>query len=458
MNPKIFKPYDIRGIYPLEFNQKDSYLIGQSLIKFLSKKFKKSATKIKIVVGRDCRISSEEIFHHFSKGIRSQGGNVINIGIVPTELVYFAHNYYKTDAGIMITASHNPPEYNGFKIIIKNNNFISQGQGMGALKNFCLRKNLYKTNKKQGKEVKRKINSIYLKFILKKIKTSNLLPLKVVLDFGNGCAGKTILSLLKYTPAKTTALFPDCNGLFPSHLPDPSNKKNLRLLSLKIKEQKANLGVAFDGDGDRIVFLDEKGRIIDSDFIILLISKYLLLKNPGKKIVYTKANCSRLVPKKIKEFQGIPVKSKTGHTFVKKIMQKHQGIFGGESSGHFYWKEFYYLESSALTLLNVLKIISQENVPFSQIISQFPKSYKFQTNLKIKKPKETIFNKLENIFPLKNFRKESFDGLSLIFNNWWFNIRASNTEKDKFRLTLEADNLLLLKEKRRTLLKLLNTL
>jgi len=450
INPEIFRAYDIRGIYPQEFNEEASYRIGHALVIFLRKQLK-SVKKLKIVVGQGCRLSSKKIFHSLTKGIREEGADVVDIGLVPTDALYFALNFWGFEAGVMISASHNPPDYNGLKMLIKGGKFIGQNFGMDEIKQIAI-KNVFCSSKKIGKVQRKNVVPSYIKYILSKRDIGQFLPLKVVIDFGNGMASKVVLPLSRKLPVSLKTLYSVPDGRFPNHPPNPLEKRNIRQLCLTVKQKKADFGVAFDGDGDRAIFVDEKGNMIPSDLMLVLLAKNILLKNPDSKIAYS-ANCSKIVAEKILEFGGKPVKGRTGHTFMKELMRKSKAVFGGEISGHFYWRENFYAESGGLTLISVLDILSKEKKPLSFLIREFQKYFKTpEINLKVKNKEKTI-SLLEKKY--SQGKKDYLDGLTVEFPDWWFNIRPSNTEP-VIRLVIEAKNKKLLDKKKKEILAVIS--
>ncbi len=449
VNPSIFGPYDIRGIYPEDFNEEIAYKIGRALVIFTAKKLNKSQRKLKIAVNRDCRLSSPYIFLSFSNGIRDEGANVIDIGLTPVDALYFSLNFLSLDAAAMVTASHNPPHYNGLKMLIRGNRFINNNFGMKTIKKMVIN-HKFVNKKTTGKITKQNIIPTYLKYILSKTDIKTIKPLKVIIDFGNGTAGKVIIPLANKLPIRLKTLYAKPDGHFPNHLPNPLEPQNTKDLRLAVNKEKADFGLAFDGDGDRTIFIDNKGKFVPSDFILLLLAKYLLSKKSKEKIVYNKASSSKIVEKKITAFGGFPCPCQTGHTFMKECMKKNKAILGGETSGHFYWKDMFYAECGGLTLISVLNIISQNKKSLSCLIQEFRKYYKTpEINLKIKNKKE-IINQLEKKY--NKAEKEYFDGLTIRFKDWWFNIRFSNTEP-LLRLTIEAKTKKLMLIKKKELLK-----
>jgi phosphomannomutase len=440
INEKIFKAYDIRGKYPEEINEEAVKKISLAFLKFLSKEKKGS---LKIVLGRDNRLSSKNLYKAALAGFKNFGAKIIDLGLVPTPVFYFAVWQLKADGGIQITASHNPPSDNGLKIVGKNALEIGKDNGLEEIKNIA--KSIDFSNNKK-KLVIFKNKSIFKKFFVFNFKKSKIKlkkKLTIVFDTANAVSGLYIPQIKKYLPGKIYHLFSKLDGSFPNHSPNPLEEKNLEVLKNTVLEKKADLGVAFDGDGDRIIFVSNKGEIIPSDIIASLIAKNLLSKNKGIKVVYNICS-SNIIPETVKELGGIPIVTKIGHTFVKDVMRREKAEFGAEFSGHFYFKEFDYSEAPIFVLIKILEIIEKEEKPISEIILPFKKYFNsgqinFETedkNSKIEFLKEKY----------KNGKISTLDGLRVDFPNWWFIVRPSNTE-NLLRLNVEAKTKELLEEK-----------
>ena len=435
---EIFKAYDIRGIYPEEINKDVAYLIGRAFVKFLKKR------KPKIVIGRDNRLSSSVLFNYLSKGINDQGGRVINIGLSTTPMLYFTAAFLKCDGGIEISASHNPEKYNGFKIVREKAIPISGESGLKEIKKIILKDN-FKQEKKQTKSrvLNKKILKEYLAFNLKGLNFKKPKPLKIVVDTANAVPGILVAELFKKIKIRADYLFLDLDGTFPNHPPDPLKKNNLKFLIQAIKRKKADLGVAFDGDGDRIIFVDEKGKTISGDLITALVSEAILKEKPKEKILYD-IRSSNIVREKITESKGEPVFSRIGHSLIKEKMRKENIFFGGELSGHYYHKNHYFSEAPIFVLLKVLEIILKNKKPFSEIIRPFQKYFHSGEINFIVKDKKITLKILEEKF--KKGKALKVDGLRIDFKDWWFLVRASNTEP-VIRLVAEAKTKKIMLEK-----------
>lgn len=445
INPKIFRAYDIRGVFPKEINEENAYFIGRAFVKFLKKK------NPKIVVGRDNRLSSPVLYRGLSQGILDEGAHIIDIGLATTPMFYFAVAYFRYDGGIQITASHNPPEYNGFKLVRKKAKPMSRDRGLRKIQELA-----EKTSKiflkKRGKIEKKNIANDYLKFNLKDFNLKNLQPLRVVVDTANAVSGILIKKLKERLPLEIFHLFEKLDGSFPNHSPDPLKKENLVFLQKEVKKRKAHFGVAFDGDGDRICFVDERGKIVSGDIITALLAKEILRKNPGEKILYD-VRSSNIVPEIIEKSGGIPIVSRIGHSFIKEKMRKEKIVFGGEFSGHYYHRDHYFCEAPLFVFFEVIKIISQQKNTFSKIIKPYQKYFQSgEINFEVKE-KERVLKFLEEKFAKKG-KVLKIDGLRVDFPNWWFLARPSGTE-DLLRLSIEAKRKKLMEEKKRELISLI---
>lgn len=442
INPEIFRPYDIRGIYPTTINENVAYLIGRAFVKFLKK------TKPQIVVGRDNRLSSLPLFKKLTQGIIEEKGNVINIGLSTTPMLYWTVAHYGFDGGIEISASHNPPQYNGFKLVRENAIPISEKTGLENIKNLSSLE-FKKTTKETGKIILKNILKDYIDFNLKDFKFKNFKSLKIVIDTANAVSGILVPIIKEKIPAKIYSLFEELDGSFPNHPPDPLIKENLKILQKEVKKRKANLGVAFDGDGDRIIFVDEKGEIVSGDLITAFIST-ILLKKEKEKIIYD-IRSSNIVKEVILKAKGIPVISRIGHSFIKEKMRKENIFFGGEFSGHYYSKYHYFCEAPLFVLFTILDQLSK-NKKFSSLIKPFKIYFHSgEINFQVKNKKE-ILEKLEKKY--KKGKISRLDGLRIDFKNWWFLVRPSGTE-DLLRLVIEARTKEVLEKKKREIISLI---
>ena len=428
----IFKLNDIRGRYPYELGEEIAYKIGRAFVLFSKSK--------QIVVGRDARKSSLSLFKSLTKGIMDQGADVIDIGICSTPMFYFGAQ--KSHASIMLTASHLTQEYNGFKLCGENVEPISK-----ELKRIeqLIKKNFKSSSK--GKIIKKNILNEFINHNLKFFKTKK--KLKIVLDAGNGMSGYTLPKIFsKLKNVKLIKQYCDIDFSFPHHIANPLKLETLRALQRRVVEEKADLGIATDSDGDRIAFVDEHGEIIGSDLITALIASNLLKQHKRAKILYD-VRCSKAVEEVIKENKGKSIIWKVGHSLIKEKMRKEKVLFAGELSGHMYYKDNNYTESSFITTALVMNMLDE---PLSALIAPIRRYY--QSGEMNFEAGEGILKKIEAKFKKGAVKIMKLDGLSIYFDSWWFNLRKSGVE-DLVRLNIEAHDEHLLIEKREELLNVL---
>jgi len=443
VNLSIFKSYDIRGIYPLELDKESAYKIGRAFVEHTKAK--------KIVIGRDMRLSSPILFENLVRGVTCQGADVYNIGEVATECMYFALGSYNYDAGIMITASHNPKEYNGFKMMKRNNNGIDVVRGKDMI-DIMERVDSLKPEK-QGRVEDIDIWPNYLKHIFSFIDTNKIKPFKIVVDAGNGMAGKIIPFLAEKLPVKIIPLNFNLDGNFPSRPPNPLAENASNEISETIREKRADFGFMFDGDADRIFLIDELGKFIKGDITLLLLARYFLMKNPGMGVAYN-LTCSRAVPEFIKKWNGIPIRTPVGFVNVRKGIMENNGIMGGEPTGHYSFRDNFYFDSGFIALLILLQTISSYEKKVSKIIGELcPYINEPEINFKID-DKQSVLERIKQKYT--DGKQDYLDGVTVQYDDWWFNVRPSQTEP-LLRLRIEADNEKLLKEKKKELVSLIKS-
>ncbi len=432
----IFGTYDIRGVYPEELNEEIAYTLGKAFVVYLKCK--------RVVVGRDARLSSYKLFDALVTGLRDQGADVVDIGLCTTPMNYFANSYYKFDASIMITASHLGKESNGFKLCGRNSDFLSYHHGGKEIERLVL-ENKFSTVKNKGKFFQQNIFEDYKMFILKKTKKTKL---KVVVDAANmmgALDGKILSEVCNVKP-----LYFEIDGSFPNHAVNPLFPENTLALRRAMVKSKADLGIAFDGDSDRVVFIDEKGKTVAPDILFAFLAFNTLEK---KESVICDMRSSRIVEEKIKEKKGIPLFSLAGHTFIKESMKKYNAVLGGEKSGHYYFKKFYYSESPLLTSLIIIHILSKTKKPFSELLQPYLKyASSKEINFSVINKKRTL-KLVESYFKKQAEKIIHKDGISVYCKDFWFNLRESQTEP-LLRLNAEARTGSQLKE----LIKIIKTI
>ena len=443
-----FKAYDVRGRIPTELNQEVAFKIGVSIASYFSTQ--------SVVIGYDVRPSSLEILDALAKGIQSQQSEVMSIGLCGTEEIYFATNYLDSDAGVMITASHNPADYNGLKIVGAGAKPVSMDSGLGEIKSIAESVSYDDSIDLKLKEIN--IRDQYLDKILSFVNTESIKPLHVVTNAGNGCAGPVINALESRLPITFTKIQNEPDGLFPNGIPNPLLVENRQVTSKAVIEHEADLGIAWDGDFDRCFFFDANGQFIENYYLIGLLSEQLLQANPKDHIVHD----PRLVwntREEVMRANGIPDQSKAGHSFIKEIMRANKAVYGGEMSGHHYFRDFYYSDSGMIPWLLLLEKISNAGQTLTDLVSERIERYPVsgEINTEVKNPKILLEKIKEHYLPFDPII-DDIDGYSFEFSDWRFNLRMSNTEP-LVRLNVESRaNKTLMQKKTEEILKLINRL
>ena len=441
INGSIFKSYDIRGIYPKDLNEDTVFKIGQAFVEYAEAK--------NIVVGQDMRLSSPALFEALVRGITAQGADVYNIGQVPTEGMYFAVGHYGYDAGIMITASHNPKEYNGFKMVKKEADIIKIIRGKDMIE--IIEKSDFSEASEQGEIKELDIWQDYINHIFSFVDVKKIEPFKVVIDAGNGMAGKVIPLISEKLPIEVIPLNFELDGNFPAHPSNPLLEGVIDQVSKEVKEKKADFGFIFDGDADRIFLIDENGNFIKGDVTGLLLAKYLLEKNPGKGVAYNLI-CSKAIPEFIKKWGGKPIRTPVGFVNVQKGMIENDGVVGNEVSGHYSFRDNYYVDSGFIAFLILLQIISESGKKVSELVKELsPYAKGAEINFEVE-DKEAMLDKIKEKY--SDGKQDYLDGVTVEYDNWWFNVRPSQTEP-LLRLTIEADAQKLLAQKKKELTALI---
>ncbi len=435
----IYKAYDIRGVYPDELNEETAHKIGVAL-----------ATLLKagnIVVGRDMRTSAPAIQKAFMEGATSTGCDVIDSGMGTTPMNYFAIGCYEQDGGAQTTASHNPAQYIGFKVSREKAIPLSYETGIGEIEKLVNSGITAPAGAGKGKVVQRNILPDYKKHVLSF--ADNVRPLKVAVDTGNGTVGAFFNKVFNDLPLEIIPLYFEPDGTFPNHEANPLKLENMVDVQRAVREHGADLGVAFDGDGDRSAYVDEKGNIITSDMITALLARENLAKEPGASILYD-LRSSWVVEEEIEKGGGVPYEDRVGHSYMKATMRKHGCALGGELSGHYYFRDNYYADSGMIALVKILNVLSGEDKPFSEIIKPLKRYHATgEINFEVE-DKDGKMKELEEIF--SDGETSHLDGISVKYKDWWFNVRKSNTEP-VLRLNLEAKTPDLMEEKKAAVIK-----
>ena len=444
----IFKAYDIRGLYPEQVTATVAYHLGRSISTCISPK--------QVIVGRDMRVSSRAMYKHLISGFLESAVDVIDIGLASTDVFYHACAHFESP-GVMVTASHNPPNYGGFKIVKKLPYILGQSEGLNEIYELILTED-YIDVSKNGTLTSVDMSESFVEKMFSLINPKSTAPMKIVADTGNGMAGPILHQVFSNLPhIDLIHINQELNGISPTHGWDPLQTENRLQLQEEVVSKKADLGFAFDGDGDRFFAIDDKGAFFPGDFLTSLFAKYFLEKVPHSKIIYD-VRSSWAVYEKIKELKGIPIQEKVGHSFIKKRMAEENATFGGELTGHYYFRDFYFMDSGILPSLILVEILSGLDAPLSSVLSQLERTYflsgEINISIKDESQMKLKLQKLEKIFE-REAEIQKLDGVSIIFDDWRFNVRQSNTEP-LMRLNLEARSKLILKKKLELVLKLIS--
>ena len=453
VNTSIFKAYDVRGIVPNQINPDVAFRISQGYADFLRRKAPQKQRFV-VAVGRDNRPSSNALADEFIKGLLNAGINVVDVGLVATPMLYNCVGQSNYDGGVMVTASHNPPEYNGFKFTRDQAIPVGGNSGLSEIAEFATSDKIVHGHG-VGNVMVRDILPDYASVSLKEIDFSLMRPLKVVIDTANSVSGIPVEKMFENAKnCEMVHLLKELDGSFPVHHPDPSVRDNLVYLANEVKQRKADFGVAFDGDGDRIVFVDERGKVVRSDAITLVVALQLLEKNPGAKIAYD-LRSSKILHEEILKHGGEALMNRVGHSFFKSRMRQDNVLFGGETTGHYFYQPNFYCEAPWFVLFKVIEAMSEYNVSLSKLVKPYlvyPNSGEiyFQAD----DPKKAV-EILEEKFTPGQINK--MDGLRVDFPTWWFVMRPSNTEP-VIKLVMEANTQAILDAKLREVEEIMHNL
>lgn len=444
-NPEVFKAYDIRGVYQKDFDEELAYKLGLAYCQ-LRKKELNDKEEITVVVAHDMRVSSESLHGELIKGLRDGGLNVVDIGLASTPTFYFAVANYGYDGGILVSASHNPKEYNGFKIVRNKALPVSGNSGMFDLRDLVINDALQKAENQGKLEKKENVLNDQIENDFTFANIEKIKPLKIVVDPANSMGSIYFDAFFKKVPCELVRMYWELDGTFPSHEADPLKFENMADLQKKVKEERADLGIATDGDGDRIFFVDNEGEIIDPGIVRAILSEIFLKENPGAKIAYD-IRPGKITPDMIIENGGIPILTPVGHSLIKEQAIKEGAVFAGESSGHLFVnmgdKGCY--EVPMIVTLKLLETVSESGKSFAEYVKPYKR---YAHSGEINSVVENVQNKIQEVREhYQDGEQNNLDGVTVTYENWWFNVRGSNTEP-KIRLNLEAKTKELMEEKR----------
>jgi phosphomannomutase len=444
LEPKVFKAYDVRGIYPDELDEAGAEAIGRAYVAQFEPR--------RMAVGRDMRLSSPAMQEALMRGAAAAGAEVLDLGLVGTEMVYFAVGSLGLEGGAMVTASHNPKEYTGMKLVRRGALPVGGESGL-----FDVRDRALEDSEPRGAEgtiEQYDIWPAYVDRVLWFVDVSTIKPLKVVIDAANGMAGAMLPPVLERLPIETVRCYFEPDGSFPNHEPNPLLPENREFIVRKTLDEGADLGVAFDGDGDRCFFVDDTGEFVPGDFVTALFAESLLEKEPGAKVIYD-VRASRAVPDAIERDGGVALMNRVGHAFIKARMRKEDAAFAGEVSGHYYFRDFSQADSGVVPFLLMLELISKRGRRLSEILAPLRSRY-FITG-ELNTPVPDVALKLQELKErYADGRVSHLDGISVDYDDWHFNVRPSNTEP-LLRLNLEATSEELMEQKRDEVLEVIRS-
>ena len=444
----IFKAYDVRGLVDKEITADFCFATGVAFARFLQQEREPGT----VVIGEDMRPSSPIFADAFSAGITSQGLDVIRIGLASTDMLYFAAGKLNMP-GAMFTASHNPAEYNGIKMCLSGARPIGKESGLLTIEKFVTDGSPLEL-RNVGVEKTEAMLEQYVDHLLTLVDLSAMRPLKVVIDAGNGMAGYTAPAVFKRLNVEIIELFFELDGTFPNHEANPIDPKNLQDLAKAVKKNKADIGLAFDGDADRCFLVDEKGDLINPSALTALIADRALASDPGSTIIYNLIS-SRSVKEVVEENGGTAVRSRVGHSYIKKMMAETGAIFGGEHSGHFYFRDFWRADSGMLAALHALAALSESSGSLSQLLNSYNRySSSGEINSVVDDAKAVMELIESHYLQMDGITTDHLDGLTVESQDWWFNVRASNTEP-LLRLNVEANTQSLMEKVRTQVLALI---
>jgi phosphomannomutase len=448
LDPGVFKAYDVRGIYPEDLDEDGAYAIGRAYVQQFEPR--------RMAVGRDMRLSSPQMAEAVIRGASDEGAEVLDLGMIGTEMLYFAVGSLGLDGGLTVTASHNPKEYTGMKIVRRGALPVGGESGLLDVRDRALAI----ADVRGGGESRVSAYDVwpgYVDRVLSFVDASALRPLKVVIDAANGMAGAMLPPVLERLPMlEVVRCYFDPDGSFPNHEPNPLLPENREFIVARTLSEGADLGVAFDGDADRCFFVDDTGEFVPGDFATALFARSVLEKEPGAKIIYD-VRASWAVPRTIEDAGGVPLINRVGHAFIKDRMRRDDASFGGEVSGHYYFRDFSQADTGVVPFLLMLELVSRAGRPLSEVLAPFRSQY-FITG-ELNTPVADVALKLQELkerYAAEGARISHLDGISADFDDWHFNVRPSNTEP-LFRLNLEALSEPLMQEKRDEVLALIRS-
>ncbi|MGH3066101.1 MAG: phosphomannomutase/phosphoglucomutase [Gaiellaceae bacterium] len=445
LDPGVFKAYDVRGLYPSQLDEDGAYRVGRAYVEHFEPKA--------VAVGRDTRVSSPSMTRAVVDGIADGGADVVDIGLVGTEMLYHAVSELQLDGGICVTASHNPKEYTGMKIVRRGALPVGGDSGLAEIR--LLADAGFGEVGRRGDVRAKDIWSSFVSKVISFVDVERISSLRVVVDAANGMAGLMLPPVLERLPQlDIVACYFEPDGTFPNHEPNPLLPENREFIVAKVREEKADLGVAYDGDADRCFFVDDTGEFVPGDFVTALLAEAVLETAPGEKVIYD-VRASRAVPETIERAGGVALVNRVGHAFIKQRMRKDDAVFAGEVSAHYYFRDFSQADTGVVPFLLMLALLSRRGKKMSELLA--PYRARFFLTGEINTPVADVALKLQELkerYAAAGGRVSHLDGISIDFDDWHFNVRPSNTEP-LLRLNLEALSEELMIEKRDEVLELI---
>ncbi|HEY7288407.1 MAG TPA: phosphomannomutase/phosphoglucomutase [Vicinamibacterales bacterium] len=440
LEPDIFKAYDVRGVYPTEVNEDAARAIGAGFIAYLKAR--------RIAVGRDMRTSSPSLAAAFIDGVTSQGADVVDYGMIPTDMLYFAVASDGLDGGVQVTASHNPKQYNGMKMVRQEALPLSGEAGISDIRDMIAADRLPVPAAKRGQVTSRNVLDAYIAHVMGFIDPSVIRPFNVVLDAGSGMAGLIAPRLFERLPCKTTRLCFDIDGTFPNHEANPLIEENRRDITERVIKEKADIGIAWDGDADRCFFITGTGEFVSGDFVTALLAEAFLMRHPGASVIYD-LRASYAVRDVVARYSGVALMNRVGHAFIKQRMRETNAIFGGEVTGHYYFRDNFYADNGFIPALLMLELMSKKGKSLHELLEPLTAKYFISGEINTKLASMNLVpEKLDTIAAkYADAKQYKLDGLSVEYNDWHFNVRPSNTEP-LLRLNLEAQTKAMMEAKR----------
>ncbi len=440
ITPSIFKAYDVRGLYPAEVNEDAARQIGRGFVAYLNAK--------RIAVSRDMRLSSPTVAAAFIEGAREQGADVVDYGMLATDMMYFAVARDGLDGGAQITASHNPKQYNGIKLVRQEAFPLSGEAGLVEIRDMIAAGTIPPPASAPGSLSTSEVLDDYVKHVMAFIDPAIIKPFNVVLDAGSGMAGLVAPRLFELLPCRTTRLCFDIDGTFPNHEANPLIEENRADITARVIRDRADIGIAWDGDADRCFFIDGSGEFIAGDFVTALLAEAFLIRYPGAKVVYD-VRASYAVKDTVARYGGTALMNRVGHAFFKRRMREEGAIFGGEVTGHYYFRDNFFADNGFIPALLMLELMSRKGQTLHELLAPLREKYFISGEINTKMPDMRVVD--EKIHALNaryvSGKTYTMDGVSVEYPDWHFNVRASNTEP-LIRLNLEATSQGMMEEKR----------